>query len=580
MKLTRFRIQRYKCILDSGWIAAPSLTVLIGKNESGKTSLLKALHKFNPARPEPYSITREWPRGYRGERSEAQVVCRAEFQLTPEELQQLQTLAGKPIALEQIEVTRDYAGRFDVRFPAGLFPEDPGHGAQSPARDFVLQHLPVFVYMDECQSFSGTARLDVVKRRKEHGDLQPADDTFLTILALAELDFEHQFQQGGETDEAAREERQYDVSDGEATLNRKIAGHWGQMRYQVQLRTDGYQFMTFVKSLDDQALIRLEDRSKGFQWFFSFDLMLMHQTRGKLKNCVILLDEPGIHLHPEGQQDLLQRLSEYARDSVLIYTTHQPFMIDLAAPDRLRIVSESPQGTVVSEALAQSPTAAKLVLQAALGIAGRTSWLLADQNLVVGGADEYWILMELSNLFRRLGREGLPPEVLVTAAGGAPAATYLSTFMVGQDLEVVALFANDAAGRAARENLASNWLPKYGDRKATALDLATAVGRPSQELAMEDLFPERFYVERVQRAYDKEISAYSISLAPLPSGSLLAKRVEGAFTAAGIPFDRQRVGRRIASEIRQMKTLSDLPEQTRLLAEHLFGALARIFSKG
>lgn len=48
MFLKAFRVQMYKCILDSGWIEVSPLTVLIGKNESGKTSLLNALYRFNP----------------------------------------------------------------------------------------------------------------------------------------------------------------------------------------------------------------------------------------------------------------------------------------------------------------------------------------------------------------------------------------------------------------------------------------------------------------------------------------------------------------------------------------------------
>ena len=54
-------------------VAVTPLTVLVGKNESGKTALLKALHKFNPFKPEPYA-TREWPRGHRDARSADQVV--------------------------------------------------------------------------------------------------------------------------------------------------------------------------------------------------------------------------------------------------------------------------------------------------------------------------------------------------------------------------------------------------------------------------------------------------------------------------------------------------------------------------
>src|SRR5258708_25721587 len=120
MKLARFRIQNYKCILDSEWVNVSGLTVLVGKNEAGKTSLLKALHKFNPFKPEPYSITREWPRGFRGERADTQVVCTAEFELAPDELEGLQKLVEKPVSLESIHVTKDYAGRFEVLFPPGL----------------------------------------------------------------------------------------------------------------------------------------------------------------------------------------------------------------------------------------------------------------------------------------------------------------------------------------------------------------------------------------------------------------------------------------------------------------------------
>ena len=669
MKLTRFKIQKFKSILDSDWVNVSSPTVLVGKNEAGKTSLLKALHKFNPFKPEPYSMAREWPRGFRGERSDAQVVCVAEFQLSDEELKGLQELAGQPVSLEKIQVTKDYAGRFEVLFPAGLFSEklhpndidtlcnelpEPTtvvheefrknadecrreairlahegrfselaqlrgeHNSklstrsnqqpqnqnennfrntflskleelahklketqtiQQKAHDFVITHLPTFVYMDEYQSFCGTAKLDVIKRRKDQKDLQPADETFLTILALAELDFENEHAKGGNSDQEAREERQYDLSDGEATLYRKIEGHWGQLRYQVQFRADGYQFMTFVKGVNDTALIRLEDRSKGFQWFFSFDLMLMHETRGNLKGCVILLDEPGLHLHPEGQQNLLQRLAEYAKDNTLIYTTHLPFMIDLQEPDRIRVLSETENGTVVSEDLTKSQPAAKLVLQAALGISGRTSWLIAEQNLIVEGADDYWILVELSNLFRRAGKQGLPQDVFVTAAGGASEVTYLATFMVGQQLDVVALFDNDLAGRASRDKLVRSWLPKYRDQRATALDLATATSNLAQDFCIEELFPEEFYLERVQKTYEKQIAAVGLSLRPLSPGNQLAKRVEAVFASASLPFNKRSVCKRIASDIRQMKALSELPEYTRDAAEKLFAAIAKGFAK-
>ena len=51
MKLKSFKVERYRNILDSGEIVVDSsVTCLVGKNESGKTNLLHALHAI---RPEP-----------------------------------------------------------------------------------------------------------------------------------------------------------------------------------------------------------------------------------------------------------------------------------------------------------------------------------------------------------------------------------------------------------------------------------------------------------------------------------------------------------------------------------------------
>ena len=121
MILKAFRIQMYKCIIDSGWVDVSPLTVLVGKNESGKTALLKALHKFNPFSPEPYKMEREWPRGRRQERDGTQVVCTARFELTEEEVHELFVLTNQRVPENTLEVTRDYAGRFEVLFPPGFF---------------------------------------------------------------------------------------------------------------------------------------------------------------------------------------------------------------------------------------------------------------------------------------------------------------------------------------------------------------------------------------------------------------------------------------------------------------------------
>src|SRR5690349_20491217 len=114
MKLTAFRIHRYKSIQDSGWVEVSPLTVVVGKNESGKTTMLKALHKFNPFYPEPYSLEREWPRGQRRGRNDEQVVCSTRFALNSDETDELFRLTDGKLIASDIEVTRDYRGRLEV----------------------------------------------------------------------------------------------------------------------------------------------------------------------------------------------------------------------------------------------------------------------------------------------------------------------------------------------------------------------------------------------------------------------------------------------------------------------------------
>lgn len=665
MKLVSFRVTMYKSVIDSGEIVVSPLTVLVGKNESGKTSTLKALHKLNPFRPEPYEMAREWPRGHRKGRDENQVVCSAEFELSQEEIADLSEIAGQQVAESSVTVTRDYSGQLEVSFPPGMFadklhPNDvdeacaslpaleepigdqfrelarkckvearrlayegrftelaqlqttqgsalqqafsPGNpqpqhsheqnyinqyveqlksianrlestpSIQEKAHEYIVTHMPTFIYMSDYRAFSGGAQLDQVKARKDRNQLTEDDKTLLMIMELAGLDLETEVRNGASVD---REQRQYDLDDASATLTQTISDRWKQRRYEVEFRADGQSFYTFVKDERDPSLIRLEERSKGFQWFFSFDLMFMYESNGTFKNCVILLDEPGLHLHPDAQRDLLRRMEAYAKGNMLVYTTHLPFMIDLREPDRIRVLSETPNGTVVTDDLTQTQPEAKLVLQAALGMSGSTSYLLSQQNLVVEGVDDYWIVTELSNLLERSGETHLDDDIFVTPAGGASEAAYIATFMIGQGLDVAVLLDSDKAGNDARDALVKKWLTHYSKSRGEILSLGTAIGNPDVEFSIEDLFPDEFYLAKVNEAYKKELMGAKLSANDLRGNDQLCKRVERTLGEQGVTFNKGRVAKLLKHSLSTMKSASALPVETKAKAEKLFTAVNR-----
>ncbi len=73
MRLRKFRVRAYRCIHDSGEIRVGDLAAFVGRNESGKTTILQALTLFNKeqenrkehrkeSRKEPQKEPRKEPR--------------------------------------------------------------------------------------------------------------------------------------------------------------------------------------------------------------------------------------------------------------------------------------------------------------------------------------------------------------------------------------------------------------------------------------------------------------------------------------------------------------------------------------
>ena len=306
--------------------------------------------------------------------------------------------------------------------------------------------------------------MEELKQRRDDSKykLTQEDETILMILKLSGLDLDKLIEQGASGDQNIIHERQLDLQDAARTLTNQVAGRWGQNNYRIEFRADGQTFFTEIEETDKEiGMIPLEEQSKGFQWFFSFDLHFMHDSEGTFEGCVLLLDEPGLHLHPGGQDDLLTRLDAYAEKNTLIYTTHLPFMVDLREPQRVKVIGQTENGAVVSDDLAATQPEEKLTLQAALGMKARQSHLVSERNLVVEGPEDYWIITTLSNIFERSGKPGLPEDVMVTACGGASEVVHEATFMVGQGLQVVALFDSDGEGKAQRARLRDKWLTRF-----------------------------------------------------------------------------------------------------------------------
>jgi len=117
VRLDSFRVQNYKRIEDTGWVRAGNLTVLVGKNEAGKSAILRGLSKIKPSDGELYDGLREFPRRrFSDQFDESAPVGSAHFLLDEADREALGDVSPLLRAAMAVTVTRTYANRYLVDF--------------------------------------------------------------------------------------------------------------------------------------------------------------------------------------------------------------------------------------------------------------------------------------------------------------------------------------------------------------------------------------------------------------------------------------------------------------------------------
>jgi energy-coupling factor transporter ATP-binding protein EcfA2 len=118
MQLTEFRVQNYKIINDTGWIPVENLTIFVGKNESGKSAIFRALSKLNPSDGMGYDGLKEFPRQrYASEITKTDwPVASGRFTLTRHEQEDLFGLSDLCRDVMEVEVTRHYTGKYSITY--------------------------------------------------------------------------------------------------------------------------------------------------------------------------------------------------------------------------------------------------------------------------------------------------------------------------------------------------------------------------------------------------------------------------------------------------------------------------------
>jgi hypothetical protein len=690
-----FRIQNYRNIDDSGWIELERVTDLVGRNESGKTALLQALHKFNPATALPYIPQREFPRDRFTrdfKRPADWPVSSVKFKIEEDFRQTLTTITAPNDPPDLVIPTRYYDGRLEYAFepdlreltvPAGVVlsaidtladaamrlaapaPDQeanyaairkellewtvaaksriepfldlkvPGGAAAlkavhdeamgkgrpetadiiqtflaaiagsvtasqaPPVRQRVIdeigKHLPVFIYfenygvldsaiylprlLEDLQRIPDDAKVRTINAMFKHVQLTADEIAALGRSQIAEKRIKGEQQTDQQTEAILRQDqenielRSIKLNSASNDITAKFSAWWKQRRHTIRYHADGDFFRIWVA--DDRRPgieIELESRSKGFQWFFSFYLVFLVESGEMHKEAILLLDEPGLHLHPTAQQELIGFFEELSAKNQLLYTTHSPFLIDGDHLHRVRPVVEDESGHSKIHPAGEWPKDRDTIfpLQAAAGYAMVRGLFQHARNLLVEGISEYLYLHVLKLLCRASGRTSLPEDIYITPCGGVPMVTKIAALFLGQNVRPVVLFDGGQAAMIQRNNLTRNLYAGH-DQQIVMLD--AVLGAPGCEI--EDLLGEDVVLRALNSILPRKIP---ITDADRAKGGVV-KRIEAAAARLGIDLPdgwKPETARLIAAEW-SVKNPEDVPAEVLDRAANLFAEINKRF---
>lgn len=285
-------------------------------------------------------------------------------------------------------------------------------------------------------------------------------------------------------------------------LTQSFKKWWLQGDYIFEFEADGRHFRINVSDSLRPESIELEGRSRGLQWFFSFFLVFLVETKEGHSNTILLLDEPGLSLHPIAQYDLAKFFRKLSEDNQLIYTSHSPFLVDmdnLANVKAVYVDSESGRTKVSSNLRYNEVDAEKSIfpVHAALGLTVSDTLLLGCLPILVEGPSDQVYLSLIKRYLIAKGELQNFKELVFIPTGGVRGMGPVTKLVSSRDDQLpYVLLDSDSVGKDYQKTLKKG---RYRDQQDRVLGVSQFLGEGEYEI--EDLMPSDAIVSTIDKMY-------------------------------------------------------------------------------
>jgi len=393
------------------------------------------------------------------------------------------------------------------------------------ARQLALKHLPKFVYYSNYGNLDSEIYLPhVIENLKREGLGSKEEAKARTLRVLFEfvglkaeeiLDLGKPVLVAGgakPTDDqiaaAAQrtKERSVLLQSAGAKLTKEFRNWWKQGDYRFRFEADGDHFRIWVSDDKRPEEVELESRSTGLQWFLSFFLVFLVESANAHEDSILLLDEPGLSLHPLGQKDLSAFFDGLADTNQLLFTTHSPFLIDPDRLDRVRAVYVDPTGATAISADLRAGKAASpefksvYAVHSALGLSVSDALLQGCTNVIVEGPSDQLYMTGIKTILIALGKIKPQRELLFFPGGGAKGVNAFVPIFTGKaEAPPHVVLDSDRQGLDFAKKLREGaiYAGNHTERVRNIGDLLPGVANAE----VEDLIPHAMMVEVAGRLY-------------------------------------------------------------------------------
>lgn len=285
-------------------------------------------------------------------------------------------------------------------------------------------------------------------------------------------------------------------------LTQRFKKWWLQGDYIFDFQADGRHFRINVSDSLRPEPIELEGRSRGLQWFFSFFLVFLVETKEGHSNTILLLDEPGLSLHPIAQYDLSKFFRRLSEDNQLLYTSHSPFLVDMDNLGNVKAVyvdSKTGRTKVSSNLRYNEVDAEKSIfpVHAALGLTVSDTLLLGCLPILVEGPSDQIYLSLIKRYLIGKGELKNSKEIVFIPTGGVRGMGSVTNLVSSrEDALPFVLLDSDSVGKEYQKQLMKG---RYKDEKDKVLGVANFLGEKEYEI--EDLIPPNILISIIDRKY-------------------------------------------------------------------------------